>query len=127
MEAKAEQHQQHRNDDERRQLVDAGLDPDRVLTTDDLVSDRPGARFGPRAIRAASCPPGPHLEAKVDAMAELRVGDTVFMLAGEFPAHVLPGRVQLGAVHRAKIAVGEHRRRRPAGHAPPRPGEGTNT
>ena len=43
--------------------------------TDDLVSDRPGARFGPRAIRAASCPPGPHLEAKVDAMAELRMGD----------------------------------------------------
>jgi agmatinase len=43
--------------------------------TDDLVSDRPGARFGPRAIRAASCPPGPHLEAKVDAMAELRVVD----------------------------------------------------
>ena len=29
---------------------------------DDLVSDRPGARFAPRAIRAASCPPGPHLE-----------------------------------------------------------------
>ena len=27
--------------------------------TDDLVSDRPGARFGPRAIRAAGCPPGP--------------------------------------------------------------------
>ena len=43
--------------------------------TDDLVSDRPGARFGPRAIRAASCPPGPHLEAKVDAMAELRMID----------------------------------------------------
>ncbi|MGE5434750.1 MAG: agmatinase [Candidatus Doudnabacteria bacterium] len=43
--------------------------------TDDLVSDRPGARFGPRAIRAASCPPGPHLEAKVDAMAELRTVD----------------------------------------------------
>jgi agmatinase len=42
---------------------------------DDLVSDRPGARFGPRAIRAASCPPGPHLEAKVDAFAELRVVD----------------------------------------------------
>ena len=42
---------------------------------DDLVSDRPGARFGPRAIRAASCPPGPHLEAKVDAMAELRMVD----------------------------------------------------
>ena len=43
--------------------------------TDDLVSDRPGARFGPRAIRAASCPPGPHLEAGVDAMAELRMVD----------------------------------------------------
>ncbi len=43
--------------------------------TDDLVSDRPGTRFGPRAIRAASCPPGPHLEAKVDAFAELRVVD----------------------------------------------------
>jgi agmatinase len=42
---------------------------------DDLVSDRPGARFAPRAIRAASCPPGPHLEAKVDALAELRVVD----------------------------------------------------
>jgi agmatinase len=43
--------------------------------TDDLVSDRPGARFGPRAIRAASCPPGPHLEAKIDAMAELKLVD----------------------------------------------------
>jgi agmatinase len=43
--------------------------------TDDLVSDRPGARFGSRAIRAASCPPGPHLEAKVDAVSELRVVD----------------------------------------------------
>jgi len=43
--------------------------------TDDLVSDRPGTRFGPRAIRAASCPPGPHLEAKVDAMGELKMVD----------------------------------------------------
>src|SRR3954453_12340637 len=43
--------------------------------TDDLVSDRPGTRFGPRAIRAASCPSGPHLEAGVDAFAELRVVD----------------------------------------------------
>ena len=43
--------------------------------TDDLVSDRPGARFGPRAIRAASCPPGPHLEAKVDAFDELSIVD----------------------------------------------------
>jgi agmatinase len=43
--------------------------------TDDLVSDRPGTRFGPRAIRAASCPPGPHLEAGIDAMSALRVVD----------------------------------------------------
>src|SRR5690242_1011301 len=43
--------------------------------TDDLVSDRPGTRFGPRAIRAASCPPGPHLETKVDALTALRVVD----------------------------------------------------
>jgi agmatinase len=42
---------------------------------DDLVSDRPGARFGPRAIRAASCPPGPHLEAKVDAFRVLQIVD----------------------------------------------------
>jgi len=43
--------------------------------TDDLVSDRPGARFAPRAIRAASCPPGPHLEARIDGIGELRVVD----------------------------------------------------
>jgi agmatinase len=42
---------------------------------DDLVSDRPGARFGPRAIRSASWGPGAHLEAKVDGLAELRVVD----------------------------------------------------
>jgi agmatinase len=43
--------------------------------TDDLVSDRPGTRFAPRAIRAAGCPPGPHLEAGIDAFAVLRVVD----------------------------------------------------
>ncbi len=42
---------------------------------DDLVSDRPGARLAPRAIRSASCPPGPHLEVKIDAFAALRVVD----------------------------------------------------
>lgn len=42
---------------------------------DDLVSDRPGTRFGPRAIRAASCPPGPHLEARIDWSEALRVVD----------------------------------------------------
>jgi agmatinase len=43
--------------------------------TDDLVSDRPGTRLGPRAIRAAGCPPGAHLEAGIDAFAELNVVD----------------------------------------------------
>ena len=53
----------------------AGVDVAMVgAPTDDLVSDRPGTRFGPRAIRAASCPPGPHLEAGIDAFAELSDG-----------------------------------------------------
>jgi len=43
--------------------------------TDDLVSDRPGTRFAPRSIRAASCPPGPHLEVGVDAFEALRIVD----------------------------------------------------
>jgi agmatinase len=51
---------------------------------DELVSDRPGARFAPRAIRAASCPPGPHLEEGIDAFAELRIVD--FGDAGVVPA-----------------------------------------
>src|SRR4029078_4340567 len=51
---------------------------------DELVSDRPGARFAPRAIRAASCPPGPHLEAKIDAFTALRVVD--FVAAPIIPA-----------------------------------------
>jgi agmatinase len=42
---------------------------------DELVSDRPGARYGPRAIRAASGLQGPHLEAGVSALDELDVVD----------------------------------------------------
>jgi agmatinase len=54
----------------------AGIDVAIVgAPTDDLVSDRPGTRFAPRAIRAASCPPGPHLEAGIDAFAALRIVD----------------------------------------------------
>ncbi len=57
----------------------AGLDGVDVAVigapTDDLVSDRPGTRFAPRPIRAASCPPGPHLEARVDWAEGLRVVD----------------------------------------------------
>jgi agmatinase len=33
------------------------------------------ARLTPPPIRSASCPPGPHLEAKIDAFAELRIVD----------------------------------------------------
>ena len=58
--------------------------------TDDLVSDRPGTRHGPRAIRAASCPPGPHLEAKIDAFAELRIvdyGDAAVLPADPVRSH----------------------------------------
>ena len=58
--------------------------------TDDLVSDRPGTRFAPRAIRAASCPPGPHLEAKLDAFAELRIldfGDAAVLPADAARSH----------------------------------------
>lgn len=52
--------------------------------TDDLVSDRPGTRFAPRAIRAAGCPPGRHLDAAIDAFEALSVIDY-----GDAP--VLPG------------------------------------
>jgi agmatinase len=81
---------------------------------DELVSDRPGTRFGPRAIRAASCPPGPHLEAKVDAFAELRVvdfGDAPVVPADPVRSHAaieaLVGQVlAAGAV--ALVLGGDH-------------------
>jgi agmatinase len=72
----------------------AGIDVAIVgAPTDDLVSDRPGTRFGPRAIRAASCPPGPHLEAKVDAFEELRVLD--FGDAAVIPADAVTTHAQI--------------------------------
>lgn len=43
--------------------------------TDERVSDHPGARLGPRAIRAASVGPGTHLATGVDALEVLRVVD----------------------------------------------------
>ncbi len=58
--------------------------------TDDLVSDSPGTRFGPRAIRAAGCPPGPHLEAGVDWSSVLRVvdyGDAAIVPADPLRSH----------------------------------------
>jgi agmatinase len=57
---------------------------------DDLVSDRPGTRYGPRAIRTASLGAGAHLEAKIDPLSELRVvdyGDAPVVPADPAAAH----------------------------------------
>jgi agmatinase len=72
--------------------------------TDDLVSDRPGTRLGPRAIRAASCPPGPHLEAKVDALAALRVVD--FGDAAVLPADPVRTHQQIERTVGQAVAAG---------------------
>ncbi|MCS7007906.1 MAG: arginase family protein [Gaiellaceae bacterium] len=82
--------------------------------TDDLVSDRPGTRYGPRAIRAASCPPGPHLEARVDAFAELRVvdfGDAAVLPADPIRSHEQIERTVAQVVEAGAIPVvlgGDH-------------------
>ena len=82
--------------------------------TDDLVSDRPGARFGPRAIRSASCPPGPHLEARIDAFAELRVvdyGDAAVIPADPLRSHHAIERVVREVVEAGTLPVvlgGDH-------------------
>ncbi len=74
----------------------AGVDVAIVgAATDDLVSDRPGTRFGPRAIRAASCPPGRHLAAGLDAFAALNVvdfGDAPVIPADPLATHAAIGR-----------------------------------
>jgi len=64
--------------------------------TDDLTSDRPGTRFGPRAIRSAGCPWGPHLEARVDASKVLRMidyGDAPVMPSDPVTTHAAIERV----------------------------------
>jgi agmatinase len=71
---------------------------------DDLVSDRPGARLAPRAIRAASCPPGPHLEVKVDAFEQLRVVD--FGDAPVTPADALRSHAAIEATVGQALAAG---------------------
>ena len=71
---------------------------------DDLVSDRPGARLAPRAIRGASCPPGPHLETKVDAFAELRIVD--FGDAPVIPADVDVSHAAIEATVGQVLAAG---------------------
>jgi agmatinase len=71
---------------------------------DDLTSDRPGTRFGPRAIRAAGCPPGPHLEAKLDAIAELRVVD--YGDAPVIPANAVQNHAAIKQVVGEVVAAG---------------------
>jgi agmatinase len=83
----------------------AGIDVAIVgAPTDDLVSDRPGTRFGPRAIRAASCPPGPHLEARVDWAEILRVVD--FGDAPVIPADPSGSRASIEALVRQVVEAG---------------------
>ena len=71
---------------------------------DDLVSDRPGARLAPRAIRGASSPPGPHLEVKVDAFADLRIVD--FGDAPVIPADVDISHAAIEATVAQVLAAG---------------------
>lgn len=80
--------------------------------TDDLVSDRPGTRFAPRAIRPASCPPGPHLEAGIDAFAELRMVD--FGDAPVVPADPVATHTAIAAI---VGQVGDRRRVQPCDRA----------
>jgi agmatinase len=71
---------------------------------DDLVSDRPGARLAPRAIRGASSPPGPHLEVKVDAFSELRIVD--FGDAPVIPADATTSHAAIEATVGQVLAAG---------------------
>jgi agmatinase len=72
---------------------------------DELTSDSPGTRFGPRAIRAASCAPGGHLEAGVDALRDvLRVFD--FGDAPILPADPVRSHAAIEATVGAVLAAG---------------------
>jgi agmatinase len=71
---------------------------------DELVSDRPGTRFGPRAIRAASCPPGPNLETGVDVFADLRIVD--FGDAPVLPADPVRSHAAIEATVAEVLAAG---------------------
>jgi arginase family enzyme len=65
---------------------------------DELTSDSPGTRFGPRAIRAASCAPGPHLEepggmTSADLLWACREIGASVQLVGTEVVEVLPDRI----------------------------------
>jgi agmatinase len=71
---------------------------------DELVSDRPGTRFGPRAIRSASAPGGPHLEAGVDAFTELKLVD--FGDAAVIPADPVASHAAIRDITATVVAAG---------------------
>ncbi len=71
---------------------------------DELVSDRPGARFGPRAIRCATPTSSYHLEERVDWAAELRVID--YGDAPVLPANPVASLGAIEATVREVVAAG---------------------
>jgi agmatinase len=71
---------------------------------DELVSERPGTRLGPRAIRAASAIPGPHLEARIDPLRALRVVD--YGDAGVLPADPASSHAAIEATVADVVAAG---------------------
>jgi agmatinase len=90
---------------------------------DDLVSDRPGARLAPRAIRAAGCPAGPHLEANIDAFEALRVvdfGDAPCVPADPRASHAAIEATVAEALSAGTITIvlgGDHSIAEPTGRA----------
>ncbi len=72
--------------------------------TDELVSDRPGTRFAPRAIRSAGAPPGRHLTAGIDAFAALNVVD--FGDAPVVPADAVATHAAIERTVGAVVAAG---------------------
>jgi len=71
---------------------------------DDLVSDCPGTRFAPRAIRGAGVGPGRHLEAGLDPFAQLRVVD--FGDAPVIPADAVRSHAAIEATVGQVLAAG---------------------
>jgi agmatinase len=83
----------------------AGVDAAIVgAPVDELVSDRPGTRHGPRAIRAASALPGAHLEAGIDPFSRMRVID--FGDAAVLPADPVRSHAAIEETVRTVVAAG---------------------
>ena len=96
---------------------------------DELVSDRPGTRFGPRAIRAASAPHGMHLEAGIDAFEALRIidyGDAAILPADPQGSHAAINALVAEVAAAGVVSVvlgGDHSITQPeveGGHVDPR-------